>query len=434
MGQSETKNETHLLRVRTITGFLELHHSDFLDKKDDGNGSGLDTKMTECAELLRNVQQELHHSNYVVQTLRIATNPFGEWLVDETRDQQVVKSRLNRLDTVLSINQIEFCSLGPARNREERIVCPIIVSASGKFSCSAIVPAGDSNVAMEVAETILFISKLGNEETAPPFVKGGLGNFRFCAACSCQPFIPFFPAAKSESTDSENANRNDRLKFAVGFENGIAARQLLQECSSISKIRPDFGNAFAAMLEPVQAICEVVANQRNATFLGIDSSLNPSLDKDGSVAEAMEQLTELQGCFGRSGTLSAAAEITKALQNLPNIKLCGYCGLMLPVCEDTRLAELAQASSDNDETRRALRISDLLSISSVCGVGVDTVPIPGDCLKQDLAALILDVAGIAGRWNKSLSCRVFPVPGRQAGDFTDFGSPYMVNTKIFSIR
>jgi uncharacterized protein (UPF0210 family) len=175
-------------------------------------------------------------------------------------------------------------------------------------------------------------------------------------------------------------------------------------------------------------LCEKVAKDKNVTYLGIDSSLNPSLDEDGSVAAAMEQLDEVP-VFGGPGTLGAAAEITKSLQSLPGIKLTGYCGLMLPVCEDTRLAKLAS----EEESVRLLRITDLLSISSVCGVGVDTVPVPGDCSKKELSSLILDVAGIAGRWDKSLSCRVFPVPGKKAGEMTEFNSPYMINSRVFSI-
>jgi len=153
-------------------------------------------------------------------------------------------------------------------------------------------------------------------------------------------------------------------------------------------------------------------------FVGIDTSLNPSLDEGGSVAKAIETLDEVES-FGGPGTLSAVATITQSLQSLPNI--CGYSGLMLPLCEDQRLVELA------------LPISQLLSISQVCGVGVDTVPVPGDCSETELACLLLDVAGLAHRWEKSLSCRVFPVPGKQAGDWTDFDSPYMVNAKILPI-
>lgn len=188
-------------------------------------------------------------------------------------------------------------------------------------------------------------------------------------------------------------------------------------------------------------------------YLGIDTSLNPSLDDDrkGSVAGAIEELVEID-TFGSAGTIAAAASITTALQSLPGIITVGYCGLMLPVCEDHRLAELASLSSSLSSpamncntdggtttttstipTTGPLRIADLLSISSVCGVGIDTVPLAGNVSKDRLTALILDVAGLAARWDKSLSCRVLPFAGKLPGDRTDFDSPYMINTNVFHL-
>ena len=98
---------------------------------------------------------------------------------------------------------------------------------------------------------------------------------------------------------------------------------------------------------------------------------------------------------------------------------------MLSVLEDQRLAKLAK--------KDGLTIQQLLCISSVCGVGIDTVPIPGNVSEDNLSSLILDVAALACRWNKPLSCRVFPVPGKKAGEMTTFDSPYMVNSRIFKL-
>ena len=177
-------------------------------------------------------------------------------------------------------------------------------------------------------------------------------------------------------------------------------------------------------------ICEHVATTHKYHFLGIDTSLNPSLEDGGSVASAMEQLAEID-MFGGLGTLAAAAALTTAIQSLPGIKLTGYCGLMLPVCEDQRLAELAKKPPGSKH--RKLEISDLLAISSVCGVGIDTVPLAEDISEDKLTSLLLDMAGLAARWNKPLSCRVLPFPGKKAGDQTDFVSPYMVNTQVFEL-
>jgi uncharacterized protein (UPF0210 family) len=118
-----------------------------------------------------------------------------------------------------------------------------------------------------------------------------------------------------------------------------------------------------------------------------------------------------------------------SLQSIPDIRITGYSGLMLPVLEDRRLAELGMTANTKDR----ITIQKILCISSVCGVGIDTVPIPGNVTVESLSSLILDMAALAGRWKKPLSCRVFPVPGGNAGEETTFDSPYMCNSCIFDL-
>ena len=140
----------------------------------------------------------------------------------------------------------------------------------------------------------------------------------------------------------------------------------------------------------------------------------------------------------------------------------GYSGLMLPPLEDATLAR-RQMLCDNEEEeeqeeqdegqesakkraktttaeekkkgtkKRAYGVTDLLAFSAVCGVGLDTVPIPGDTSHAAVAATLLDTAALAARWNKPLSARLFPVPGLQAGDLTSFESPFLINTRVFDV-
>jgi len=77
-------------------------------------------------------------------------------------------------------------------------------------------------------------------------------------------------------------------------------------------------------------------------YRGIDPSLNPSLDPAESIAAGFEWL-EL-GEFGDWGTLSIAAVVTGVLKGL-EVRLCGYSGLMLPVMEDVRLAEVRRETN-----------------------------------------------------------------------------------------
>lgn len=423
MGTSATRSENGeqaLFRVRTVTAFVNFRPSFF--PIDSRPSSELSRHIIRCAEVLQTVQLELENGGYEVQTIRIATNPFGEWLHDGGDPSHMTKTASHRLVTLASLlaeHDIQFCSLGPAETIEETMtLCPLIIAASPCFSCSTNVT--DMKSATAASQCILAISKLD----VAPYLKGGLGNFRFCAAASCKPFIPFFPAAKSLQINDDGL-----VGIALGLENGSLAKSLLKESKSIGNIKTVFRNGMASVLLPLQTISEKVSNELNCPYFGIDSSLNPSLDTGGSVAEAIETLEEVRGNFGGRGTLAAASAITTSLQSLPGIKLTGYCGLMLPVCEDTRLSQLASV----DDPANRLRISDILSISSVCGVGVDTIPIPGDCAEAELASLVLDVAGVAARWDKSLSCRVFPVPGRVEGETTDFDSPFLCNCRVFSL-
>jgi uncharacterized protein (UPF0210 family) len=404
-----------LFNVRTVTCFLNVQASD-LDGENT-TSSGLARKIAEAAKLLRRVEEALVEQGYTVQTVRIATNPFGEWLPMEDLEEQ-----LARLDSILAQHEIEFCSLGPARTLQElEHFCCNIVKSSPRFSCSANLVSADVVMAKAASRCILKIAHLGGSECdAGAHVQDGLGNFRFCVASSCKDFIPFFPVAKCASSSTTEVG----LKFAVGLENGSLAHHLLSKCQSIANVRTTFRSGMAQAIEPVQTICQSLAVTTQSEYLGVDTSLNPSLDEAGSVARAMEALDEV-AVFGGHGTIAAAAVITECLQNLPGIQRTGYCGLMLPLCEDQRLAELAGEGT--------LRISDLLSVSNVCGVGVDTVPLPGDCTETQLTALLLDVAGIADRWNKSLSCRVFPIPGMKAGDLTTLISPHMINARILSL-
>lgn len=120
-----------------------------------------------------------------------------------------------------------------------------------------------------------------------------------------------------------------------------------------------------------------------------------------------------------------SALITQALRNT-SIKRVGYSGLMLPPLEDAGLAK-----RDADGT---YRISDLLSYSAVCGLGLDTVPIPGDVSPEVITSLMADIAALAFRLNKPLSCRLFPVPGKAAGEMTSFANPHMCDAPVFDLE
>jgi uncharacterized protein (UPF0210 family) len=119
--------------------------------------------------------------------------------------------------------------------------------------------------------------------------------------------------------------------------------------------------------------------------------------------------------------VALSAAVTSALKST-GLPTCGYCGLMLPVLEDAILGRRWE--------ERLVNAHQLLLYSAVCGTGLDTVPLAGDIPAETIANLLLDVATLALRLNKPLSARLFPVPGKHAGDRTAFTSPYLTNTLV----
>jgi uncharacterized protein (UPF0210 family) len=153
------------------------------------------------------------------------------------------------------------------------------------------------------------------------------------------------------------------------------------------------------------------------TYMGID--LSPAPAGDVSIGAAIENLTREP--VGMSGTLTAAATITAAIRDV-KVKQTGYTGLMLPILEDTRLA---QRWSEGH-----ISLDALLSYSAVCGTGLDTIPLPGDITVEQLSLIIGDMASLAYKWHKPLSARLLPVAGKGWGEMTEFNDPFLVNAKL----
>ena len=130
---------------------------------------------------------------------------------------------------------------------------------------------------------------------------------------------------------------------------------------------------------------------------------------------------------GQNGTLAATALLTNVLKAAvarSGVRSTGFNGVMYAPLEDRALA-----ASNN---RRHLSASKLLLFSSVCGCGVDMVPLPGDVFPEEIASLALDVATLSSVLKKPLGVRVLPIPLKAENEMTDFNHDFLVNTRVMS--
>jgi uncharacterized protein (UPF0210 family) len=167
----------------------------------------------------------------------------------------------------------------------------------------------------------------------------------------------------------------------------------------------------------VEDIAGKVDQQTGWTYMGID--LSPAPRKEVSIGSAIAGATGRR--FGASGTLTAVATITSALRDIQVTKV-GYNGVMMPVLEDTRLAQLWSEG--------AISMDQILAYSAVCGTGLDTIPLPGDVTQQQLERIIGDMATLSAKYTKALSARLMPAPGLKPGDSTAFDDPNLVKTVL----
>lgn len=345
----------------------------------------------------------------VVQTVRFATQPFPAYLRG--------KSEREALRFVLDLQQccrehgMDYCSLGPgdpAEVEDARLLefLPRLLVETEVVFASALLGKATQAIGLLAARTSARIMRAIAGATA-----GGFGNLRFASVINCPPHIPFFPASFHQGPPA--------FGLAVEAADVIAGAVMPGLEPQEQKVR--IREALETHARPLQDLASRLAGTE-FRYCGIDLSPAPGPAPENSIAYALERFG--LGRFGEPGTLTAAATVTAALKET-SLLTCGYCGLMLPVLEDAGLAER------NDQG--LLRLSSLLSYSAVCGTGLDTIPLPGDVSEEQLTALLLDVATLGWKLGKPLSARFFPIPGKRAGDLTDFDFSYFVNTRVMAI-
>ena len=381
------------MKIRTITTGISI-------------SSPKDTyKIKQAHEFHQQAKEIFAQQGYEVQTTRITTNSWEEYLLNLSKIDLLQEIRT--LEETCQSLDISFFNIGYANQPETIALIPDIIKSTSIIYCSSQLGNQQTGInfknAWESAKSIKRIS----QET-----ENGYGNFRYCAWANCQPGIPFFPTAYHTGETS----------FGIGLELGELVTQAFSQADNIQSAEIELQSILETELIKVAKIAEEISQKFAVKYNGIDTSLAPSLDQGNSIAFAYEKI--MSGKFGHPGTLAISGMLTRVLKSV-SVKICGYSGLMLPVCEDVGLATRA-----NEQT---YDLTHLLLYSAVCGCGLDTVPIPGDITVDKIAAILIDLSTLAIKLNKPLSARLFPIPNKKAGEMTSFNSPYLVDCQILAV-
>jgi len=379
-------------KVRTITAFIRLNPSDYK------------RQLADTAQTLNIAKKKFEQSGWVVETTRITTQPFPEFVRGLPRDKAL--ALLLELDN-LAAGSYEF-NVGPAMMKDSDD--PSMVGLAAEFLAraevtnSSAVIAAEDGIHWQTIQRVAYLVKYIAENTPH-----GQGNFRFAATAMVSPYGPFYPASYHTAGGG---------KFAIGLESANVVLRVLSDTKGMPQpASAKLSSELSRYAQEAEAIAQNFARESGWDYLGLDPTPAPA--GDVSIGAAIEAYTG--HAVGSSGTLSTAFLITTAVRSVP-VQQVGYAGLMLPVLEDERLAQRWSEGK--------LSIDALLSYSSVCATGLDTVPLPGDVTEEQIARILGDVAALASKWHKPLTARLLPVKDKHAGDKSNFDDPHLTNATI----
>jgi hypothetical protein len=379
-------------KIRTVTAFINLDSARYPEQ------------VAETIQMLRRAKTIFESRGYQVETLRIATQPFPEYTKGMTKQQALA---FFKDYDALAEKEKFAAAIGPAMlnadDSEAQADLLADILAVTKNIRGSIVVAGEDGVRWKAVGAAARAMKKLEDET-----EHSQGNFNLGAIAMVPPYSPFFTAAYHDGFGHQ---------FAIGLESANVVEAAFKNAPDLETARHRLTDMLFDQASEIERHANRLDQESGWRYMGID--LSPAPLKEISIGAAIEEL--IVQPFGSSGTLTAAATITAAIKNV-KVKQTGYNGLMLPILEDSRLAQRWSEGR--------VSLEGLLSYSAVCGTGLDTVPLPGDITAEQLDLIIGDMATLAFKWHKPLSARLLPVKGKGPGDMTEFSDPYLVNAVI----
>ncbi len=385
------------MKIRSITYFDDLKWP-------------LDNQLVHTAsEFMGLARQSYEGGGFEIQTTRLATPPFPLIFHGDLHDETV--SFAIELEKRLLAGGFDYVSIGPAlpeypdsysilpeilTNTQSTFVAGIISSFQGEIHPPAI---------KKCAEVIKRNAEISED---------GFDNLRFAALANVSPGAPFLPAAYHQ--------HNGQPGFAIATEAADLAVIAISKAENLNSARKELIQLVESQAKEIAKIGQDLESRSGVKFSGVDFSLAPYPLSEQSIGTAIERMGV--PAVGFHGSLSAVAVLAEALEraNYPRV---GFSGVMLPLLEDTVLALRGFEGK--------LSVSDLLLYSAVCGTGLDTIPLPEDVSAEQLYALLLDLAVLAQRLRKPLTARLMPIPGRKAGDQTEFDFEFFANSKVLEL-
>lgn len=249
----------------------------------------------------------------------------------------------------------------------------------------------------------------------------GKDNFRLGLSANINADCPYFPFSFSSG----------EFGFSIGLEltqeiNNISDTN---EKLSLSDLRGLLYNHLKSQIQKINQDALSIEANYGLKFHGFDFSIAPIISNNGSVITLLHRLGIYN--FGKTGTLFATAYYTDLIKSFrKDFRTVGFSGIMYSLLEDLELCRI------NNE--KHITLEDLIKVSTMCGCGVDMVPVPDDITLNELYTILLEVYTISTRLHKPLGIRLLPIPysKRNRIQYTNISddADFIANTRILDLN
>ncbi len=289
---------------------------------------------------------------------------------------------------------------------------PEALATTDKICASINIASTQKGINMDalkmIGQTVKDIAELTKDN-------GGFGAAKFVVFCN-QPGDNPFMAGAIHGVEEADAVLN------VGVSGpGVIARSLERLISNmkdtnltLDEIAEEIKQTTFRVTRCGELIGRQVSSALGIEFGVVDLSLAPTPTVGDSVGEIFKILgVDSVGAPGSTAILAMLNDAVKKGGIFASKTVGGLSGAFIPVMED---AVLAEAVGDG-----SLCLEKLESMTCVCSVGLDMVPIPGSVDADTIAAIIADEMALGMINNKTTAARLIPVPGKEVGDHVSYG-------------
>jgi len=370
-------------------------------------------EITSAARFLANARHRLTNVGFEVQSVCLATPPFLD--VISYPDPDLLFEFAHTLEELADTHNIDCVSIGPVVATTPLSLLmsihtlPQLIAETKKIYAAVLF--ADQYSGVNLAAAYDFAQSVCKISSSTP---NGMGNVRLAALANVPPNVPFPHVAY---------HHGGRAAFSIATEAADLALTAINNSRSLSQAGERLVESIETISGYILEVVDKLVDDHQIHFKGIDFSLVPYPTHARSIGAAVESLGIR--AFGGSGTLFAMAFLSNAIQQT-NVPRAGFSGVMLPVLEDSVLAQRAAEGS--------FSVHDLLLYSAISSAGLDLIPIPGNTEPDEIAAILLDMAALAISSSKPMSARLLPIPNRAVGEKVSFDIEGLAGSRILPVK